>query len=242
MGGMLDDSEIRRILVVNAHPDDVDFSAAGTIALWTDAGIEVTYCIVTDGDAGGHDESVPRAEVPPLRRAEQTAAAKQVGVHDVRFLGYPDGREEATLALRKDLARVIRQVRPDRLLSPSPERNYARLPANHPDHRAVGSSALDAVYPDARNPFAFAELRAEEGLEPWTVREVWLPGGPAPNHCVDITASFGRKLAALRAHHSQTGQMEGLEELLRGWNSRVAAQAGLPDGSLAEAFQVIDTA
>jgi len=92
MGGMLDDSEIRRILVVNAHPDDVDFSAAGTIALWTDAGIEVIYCIVTDGDAGGHDESVPRAEVPPLRRAEQTPAAKQVGVHDVRFLGYPDGR------------------------------------------------------------------------------------------------------------------------------------------------------
>jgi len=180
--------------------------------------------------------------VPPLRRAEQTAAAKQVGVHDVRFLGYPDGRVEATLALRKDLARVIRQVRPDRLLSPSPERNYARLPANHPDHRAVGSSALDAVYPDARNPFAFAELRAEEGLEPWTVREVWLPGGPAPNHCVDITASFGRKLAALRAHESQIGQMEGLEEFLRGWNSRVAAQAGLPEGSLAEAFQVIDTA
>ena len=242
MGTMLDDSEIRRILVINAHPDDVDFSAAATIALWTDAGIEVIYCIVTDGDAGGHDESVPRAEVPALRRAEQTAAAKQVGVHDLRFLGYPDGRVEATLALRKDLARVIRQVRPDRLLSPSPERNYARLPANHPDHRAVGSSALDAVYPDARNPFAFAELRAEEGLEPWTVREVWLPGGPAPNHCVDITASFGRKLAALRAHESQIGQMEGLEEFLRGWNSRVAAQAGLPDGSLAEAFQVIDTA
>jgi LmbE family N-acetylglucosaminyl deacetylase len=106
----------------------------------------------------------------------------------------------------------------------------------------VGSAALDAVYPDARNPFAFPELRAEEGLEPWTVREVWLPGGLAPNHYVDITASFGRKLAALRAHASQIGQMEGLEEFLRGWNGRVAAQAGLPEGSLAEAFQVIDTA
>jgi len=163
-------------------------------------------------------------------------------VHDLRFLGYPDGQVEATLALRRDLARVIRQVRPDRLVCPSPERNYARLPANHPDHRAVGSAALDAVYPDARNPFAFPELRAEEGLEPWTVREVWLPSAPAPNNYVDITASFGRKLAALRAHHSQTGQMEGLEELLRGWNSRVAAQAGLPEGSLAEAFQVIGTA
>jgi LmbE family N-acetylglucosaminyl deacetylase len=239
---VLSDSEIQRILVINAHPDDVDFSTAGTVALWTEAGIEVSYCIVTDGDAGGHDESVPRAEIPSLRRAEQTAAAKQVGVHDLRFLGYPDGRVEATLTLRGDLARVIRQVRPDRLLCPSPERNYARLPANHPDHRAVGSAALDAVYPDARNPFAFPELRAEEGLEPWTVREVWLPSGPDPSHYVDITASFGRKLAALRAHESQIGNMEGLEELLRGWNGWVAAQAGLPEGSLAEAFQVIDTA
>ena len=102
---MLDDGEVQRALVINAHPDDVDFSAAGTVALWTDAGIEVTYCIVTDGDAGGHDENIPRAEVAPLRRAEQTAAAKQVGVHELRFLGYPDGQVEATLALRKDPAR-----------------------------------------------------------------------------------------------------------------------------------------
>ena len=239
---MLDDSEIQRILVITAHPDDVDFSAAGTIALWTDAGIEVTYCIVTDGDAGGHDESVPRAEMAQLRRAEQTTAAKQVGVHDLRFLGYPDGRVEATLALRMDLARVIRQVRPGRLVCPSPERNYARLGTSHPDHRAVGSAALDAVYPDARNPFAFPELLAGEGLEPWTVREVWIPGGPTPGHYVDITATFPRKVTALRAHQSQTGHMENLEEFLRGWLARAAAQGGLPEGSLAEAFQVINTA
>jgi LmbE family N-acetylglucosaminyl deacetylase len=242
MNAMLDDSEIQRILVITAHPDDVDFSAAGTIARWTDAGIEVSYCIVTDGDAGGSDRSVPRAEMPALRRAEQTAAAKHVGVHDLRFLGYPDGRVEATLALRKDLARVIRQLRPDRLVCPSPERNYARLGTSHPDHRAVGSAALDAVYPDARNPFAFPELLAGEGLEPWTVREVWLPGGPTPGHYVDITATFPRKVAALRAHESQTGHMENLEEFLRGWLTRAAAQGGLPEGSLAEAFQVINTA
>jgi LmbE family N-acetylglucosaminyl deacetylase len=239
---MIDNSEIQRILVINAHPDDVDFSAAGTIALWTDAGIEVTYCVVTDGDAGGHDESVPRSEMAPLRRAEQTAAAKHVGVHDLRFLGYADGRVEPTLALRKDLARVIRQVRPDRLMCPSPDRNYQRIFASHPDHRAVGSAALDAVYPDARNPFAFPELIAGEGLEPWTVREVWLPGGPTPGHYVDVTATFPRKLAALRAHESQTGHMEGLEEFLRGWLTRAAAQGGLPEGSLAEVFQVINTA
>jgi LmbE family N-acetylglucosaminyl deacetylase len=239
---MLDDSEIRRILVIAAHPDDVDFSAAGTIALWTDAGIEVIYCIVTDGDAGGHDESVPRAEVPALRRAEQTAAAKQVGVHDLRFLGYPDGRVEATLGLRRDLARVIRQVRPDRLVCPSPERNYVRLGISHPDHRAVGSAALDAVYPDARNPFAFPELLAGEGLEPWTVPEVWLPGGPTPGHYVDITETFPRKIAALRAHASQTGQMDELEEFLRARLAQTAAQGGLAEGRLAETFQVINTA
>jgi len=237
---VLDDSEIRRILVINAHPDDVDFSAAGTVALWTDAGIDVTYCVVTDGDAGGFDESVPRDEISPMRRAEQTAAAKCVGVSDLRFLGYPDGQVEATLELRRDLARVIRQVRPDRLLCPSPERNYLRVPASHPDHRAVGSAALDAVYPDARNPFAFPKLLAGEGLAPWTVREVWM-GGATPNHYVDVTGTFGRKVAALRAHESQTGHMEGLEDFLRGWLARNAEQAGWPEGRLAEAFQVVET-
>src|ERR1700689_114257 len=184
---VLDDAEIARILVIVAHPDDVDFGAAGTIARWTDAGIAVTYCVVTDGDAGGSDEDFPREEMPALRRAEQVAAAKCVGVHDVRFLGYPDGRVEATLGLRKDLARVIRQVRPDRVVCPSPERNYARRAPSHPDHRAVGPAALDAISPDARIPFAFPELREDEGLAAWTVREVFLVAGPVPNHFVDIT-------------------------------------------------------
>ncbi|HXP54815.1 MAG TPA: PIG-L family deacetylase, partial [Streptosporangiaceae bacterium] len=169
---MQDDAQIGRVLAIAAHPDDLDFGAAGTIAAWTSAGIEVVYCIVTDGDAGGFDESFPREEMAPLRRAEQTAAAKAVGVHDLRFLGYPDGRVEATLGLRKDLARVIRQVRPDRVVCPSAERNYARIGTSHPDHRAVGSAALDAVYPDARNPFTFPELVADEGLAAWIVPEV----------------------------------------------------------------------
>ncbi len=239
---MLSDSEIQRGLVIAAHPDDVDFGSAGTVARWTDAGVSVVYCVVTDGDAGGHDDSVPRAEIPALRRKEQTAAAACVGVHDLRFLGYPDGRVEPTLALRRDLARVIRQVRPDVVVCPTPERNYARMPPSHPDHRAVGSAALDAVYPDARNPYAFPELRADEGLEAWTVREVWLQGGIAPNHYVDVTDTFARKIAALGAHESQTGHMDQLEEFLRGWLSRAAAQGGLPEGRLAESFQVISTA
>ncbi|HUK72902.1 MAG TPA: PIG-L deacetylase family protein [Streptosporangiaceae bacterium] len=235
------DSEVRRILIIVAHPDDIDFGAAGTVAAWTDAGIEVTYCLVTQGDAGGYDETVDRAAMASLRRGEQMVAAKHVGVDDVRFLGYPDGRVEATLGLRKDLARVIRQVRPQRLMCPTPERNYRRIGPSHPDHRAVGAAALDAVYPDARNPFAFPELTADEGLDAWTVSEVWLMGGPSPDRYVDVTDTFGRKVAALRAHESQTGHMDGLEDRLRGWLTSNAAQAGLPEGRLAEAFQVLET-
>jgi LmbE family N-acetylglucosaminyl deacetylase len=235
-------AKIARILSITAHPDDVDFGAAGTIAQWTDAGIEVIYCVVTDGDAGGFDEDIPRAKMATLRQAEQIAAAKCVGVTDVRFLGYPDGQVEATIGLRRDLARVIRQVRPDRVLCLSPERNYARIGASHPDHRAVGSATLDAVYPDARNPFAFPELLAEEGLAAWTVREVWIPGGPSPAHYVDVTDTFPRKVAALRAHETQTGQRDDLEQMLRERLTRTAAQGGLPEGRLAEAFQVLNTA
>ncbi len=238
-----EDADISRVLAIAAHPDDLDFGAAGTIAGWTAAGLEVVYCIVTDGDAGGFDESFPREEMAPLRRAEQTAAAKAVGVDDLRFLGYPDGMVEATLGLRRDLARVIRQVRPDRVLCPSPERNYRRIGTSHPDHRAVGSAALDAVYPDARNPFTFPELVADEGLAAWIVPEVWIAGGgPSPNHYVDVTGTFPRKLAALRAHQSQTGHRPDLEDMLRQRLAATAERAGWPAGSLAEAFQVIETA
>jgi LmbE family N-acetylglucosaminyl deacetylase len=238
---VLEDAEISRILVIAAHPDDVDFGAAGTVARWTDAGIDVSYCIVTNGDAGGSDRSVPRDEMAVLRQAEQTAAAKQVGVHDIHFLGYPDGRVEATLALRKDLARVIRLLRPDRVLCQSPDRSYVRMGVSHPDHRAVGSSALDAVYPDSRNPFAFPDLLQDEKLEPWTVREVWISGSPAPTHYEDITDTFGRKIAALRSHVSQIKDPDGLEQMLRGWLGRAAEQGGLPEGRLAESFQVLQS-
>jgi LmbE family N-acetylglucosaminyl deacetylase len=242
MAVVLDDSQVGRVLAITAHPDDVDFGAAGTVARWTDAGIEVVYCVVTDGDAGGFDEDFPRAEMPARRRAEQAAAAKCVGVQDVRFLGYPDGRVEATLGLRRDLARVIRQVRPDRVLCPSPERDYTRPGVSHPDHRAVGSAALDAVYPDARNPFAFPELLAAEGLAAWTVREVWITGAAGQaSHYVDVTGTFARKIAALRAHESQTGHLGDLEERIRARLAGTARQAGLPDGRLAEGFRVLDT-
>jgi len=238
---VLEDAEASRILVIVAHPDDVDFAAAGTVARWTDTGIEVIYCIVTDGDAGGFDSGISRPDMAALRRYEQTEAASRVGVRDLRFLGYPDGRVEATLGLRRDLARVIRQVRPDRVVCPSPERDYVRPGISHPDHRAVGSAALDAVYPDARNPFAFPELLADEGLGAWVVPEVWISGTSEPTRYVDVTETFPRKIAALRAHASQVGDRDGLEEWLRQRLARAAEQGGLPQGSLAEAFRVLDT-
>lgn len=239
---MLSDTAVQRALVVHAHPDDVDFSAAGTMARWTDGGIDVTYLIVTDGDAGGSDRSVPRGDMPTIRRAEQREAAKCVGVDDVRFLGYPDGRVAPTLDLRRDIARVIRQVRPQRMLVPSPERSFERMGASHPDHRAVGDAALDAIYPDARNPFAHPELLEQDDLEPWKVPETWLTSaGGRANRYVDVTDTFERKVAALRAHVSQTGHMDDLEERLRGWLERNAVAGGLGPDRLAEAFYVMET-
>ena len=229
-------SEVERVLVVTAHPDDVDFAASATVACWTEAGIEVAYCIVTYGDAGGFDDT-PRDRMPVLREAEQRAAAKAVGVEDVTFLGYPDGQVYVTHDLRRDLARQIRRFRPQRVLTQSPERNWQRIAPSHPDHLAVGEATLCAVYPDARNPFAHPELLADEGLQAWTVPEVWLMGGPRPNHFVDVTETFDRKLAALRAHASQTGHMADLEESLRTWHAANALAGGLPDGRLAEAYQ-----
>ena len=234
-------TDVERVLAVLAHPDDVDFGAAATVAAWTDAGVEVAYCIVTFGDAGGFDET-PRAEMPTIREAEQRAAAKAVGVSDLTFLGRPDGRVYVTHELRRDIARQIRRFRPDRVLTHSPERNWQRIAPSHPDHLAVGEATLCAVYPDARNPFAHHELLADEGLDAWTVREVWMSGGPRPDRFVDVTDTFERKVAALRAHASQTAHMPDLEGMLRGWMTANAVAGGLPDGRLAEAFHVISTA
>lgn len=229
-----------RILVITAHPDDVDFGVAGSVATWTDAGVDVTYCIVTDGDAGGFDLDISRSEMAQLRRTEQTTAAKHVGVTELVFLGYPDGRVEATLDLRRDLSRVIRQVRPQRVVSMSPERNYERIYASHPDHLAVGEATLCSVYPDARNPFAHPELLEEE-LEAWTVPEIWMAPTAKPNVFVDTTDVIDRKMDALRSHVSQHPDPDRLEEMIRGWGAMVAQVGGLPEGHLAEGFQRIDT-
>jgi LmbE family N-acetylglucosaminyl deacetylase len=233
------DEGVERILVVVAHPDDIDFGNAGSVATWTDAGIEVTYCLVTSGEAGGDDRTMARPDMAALREEEQTNAAKQVGVSDLRFLGYPDGRVESTLDLRRDISRVIRQVRPQRVLAMSPERNYDRVYASHPDHLATGEATMAAVYPDSRNPFAHPEL-LDEGLEPWTVPQLWIGLRGNSNVFVDTTASFDRKMTALLSHVSQIPDPAWAEKLLRDWGGANAETAGLPAGSLAELFYAID--
>ncbi|MCF8554174.1 MAG: PIG-L family deacetylase [Candidatus Nanopelagicales bacterium] len=230
---------VTRVLVVTAHPDDVDFGASGTIAMMTQAGISVTYCICTDGDAGGFDDSTDRSQIPGIRRQEQTAAANLCGVTDIHFLGYKDGYLEASHEVQRDIVRVMRKVQPQLVITQSPERNWERLPASHPDHMAAGEATTRALYPAVRNPYAYPELRLDEGLESWTVTWLWLQGHPEPNHWIDMTETFPIKLQALHAHASQTSHMKELEEMLQGWGTMQAQAAGFAEGKLAETFRQI---
>lgn len=234
----LPDTEVERALVVTAHPDDADFGAAGTIASWAAAGIAVTLLLCTHGEQGGFDDTA-RDQMPVIREREQRAASAELGVTDVRFLhGWSDGWLEPTFALQKAIVEVIREVRPRRVLTQSPERLYQRLQASHPDHLAAGEATVRAVYPAAENRFAWPELVAQ-GLEPWKVTELWLMAHPDMPHVVDTTDWFDRKLRALQAHASQTAHLgDSLEEMLRSWNSRNAESAGLAPGRLAEVFAV----
>jgi LmbE family N-acetylglucosaminyl deacetylase len=235
------DSEIERVLVVTAHPDDCDFGAAGTIAKWSAAGIKVSYCIATNGDQGGEDPNVPRDEMPKIRQREQRDAGKAVGVEDITFLNYRDGWLVPTIELRKDIVRQIRIARPQRMLIQSPDRNWDRLFASHPDHMAAGEAAIQAVYPDSRNPFAFEDLLKDEGLEPWRVREVWVMSSQSPDHFVDITDVFDKKMQALHAHVSQTAHNPDLEKMVREWGEKNAAANNLAEGKIVEVFKIVNT-
>jgi len=236
----LPDAEIKRVLVVMAHPDDCDFGAGGTIAQWTSQGIEVSYCIITNGDQGGEESGIPVEEMAKVRQQEQRDAGKALGVTQITYLNYRDGWLLPSIELRKEIVKAIRIAKPDRMVVQSPERNWERIYSSHPDHLAAGETAIQAVYPDSRNPFAFPELKAA-GLEPWRVREVWITGSPTPNHFVDITETFSKKMAALHAHVSQTAHNKELENMVRSWGERNAEANGLAQGRVAEIFKVIST-
>ncbi|MCB0966220.1 MAG: PIG-L family deacetylase [Ilumatobacter sp.] len=241
---MLQPDQIERALVITAHPDDVDFGAAGTVANLTDAGAVVTYCLVTDGQAGGFDDTISREQMALIRREEQTKAAAEVGVTDLVFLGHMDGSVEFGLNLRRDLSRVIREVRPQVVITQSPTINITSVYGSHADHVATGQAAWTAVYPDARNPFQFPDLLIE-GCEPWSVDEIWIMFGSGrpdePVETVDITSQIDRKIRALRAHVSQHREPDALEQRVRTWWGSIAVESGLPAGSFAERFFVADS-
>ena len=235
------DSDVERVLIVTAHPDDLDFGAGATIAQWTDAGISVSYGICTNGEQGGSDLTVSREEMRKIRQREQTNAGTVLGVSDIHFLEYHDGLLEPTIGLRKDIVRLIRKVRPQRLVVQSPERNYDRVFASHPDHLAAAEAAMQAVYPDCGNPFAFPDLLKDEGLEPWNVSEAWVMTNEFSDYYIDTTSTIERKILALREHVSQIADMDAMGERVREWGATNAKNVGLPDGHFAETYKVVTT-
>ena len=234
-----ENSRIGRVLCFAAHPDDIDFGAAGTVAAWTAAGVEVSYCIMTDGDAGGFDPD-QRDEIVRLRSEEQRRAAALVGVTDIHYLHERDGYLEPTHDVIREVVRLIRRLRPDVVLAMHPERNWSRIQKSHPDHLAVGEAVTRAVYPALENPFAYPELAAA-GLEAYKLPWLWLFAGPEEreNHFVDVTDQVDGKLAAIHIHVSQHPDVEAMERTVRGLMVRTAERAGLPAGRSAEAFHVV---
>ena len=239
LGGMTASREAPRVLVVVAHPDDVDINAAGTLRSWVEDGAEVTLLVATSGDAGGVG-NVARGDIARVRQHEQRRAADILGFTEVRFLdGYRDGALTVTDDLVKDITRVIRQVRPERLMAMSPERDWSNIAQGHPDHLAIGEATVRAFYPFARNPFAFPELLANEGLDAWTVEEMWLQAPPTPNKIIDITAQLDVKLRAILSHESQFEDADEAAAFLRGRMLEAGVRHGFGDGCAVETFTVV---
>ena len=218
-------------MVIVAHPDDAEFTMAGTIAGWAKAGCRVIYVLCTDGNAGSHEPGMTRERLAQIRREEQRAACDTLGVSDVVFLGYDDGQLQPTLELRRDLVGLIRQHKPEVILTSDPTTLFrSDRYINHPDHRAAGQAALDAVAPAAAMPLLWPEAG-----RPHRVRKVYVYGNGEPNEWVDITGTIDLKIAALKQHASQMGDWDPTERI-KGWNAEVGQEHGM---GYAESFRVI---
>jgi len=218
-----------RVLVVAAHPDDIEFGAAGTVARWVEEGADVRYLLMTRGDKGSDDPAADPIALAALREREQRAAAAEIGVSAVEFLDEPDGQVEPSLRLRECVTRAIRTYRPEIVMSHDPTVLFVNNEwVNHPDHRAVGTVVVDAVFPTARDPLNFPEHVAA-GLAAWKVAELFLWSTNEANQLVDIGATLDRKLAAL-AHHAS--QFRDFGETAR-WLRRGAEELGERAGYVA---------
>lgn len=226
-----DADDFSRVMVVVAHPDDAEFSCAGSVAKFAREGKHVVFVLCTSGDKGTARRDISSPELAALRESEQLEASRRLGVADTVFLRLGDGELVPDINFREKIVRQIRTHRPDVLITHDPFRPYSL----HPDHRAVGITAVDSVYPTARDPLYFPQ-HLEDGLEPHKVAELWLYGSETPDHFIDISETFDAKIHALRAHASQVGTGETLEQRMRDRAEDVGREAGIP---MAEAFKVV---
>ncbi len=224
-----------RALVIAAHCDDIEFGAAGTVARWTAAGSQVTYCIVTDSRSGDNNPGTNLERLKRTREEEQRASAATVGVEDVRFLGYQDGILEPTMHLRKHLTQIIREVRPNAVMTFDPETVIpdGRAYINHPDHRATAIAATYAIFPSAGSRPIFPAL-LQAGYEPHDVDRAYFFLTNHADHTIDITETMEKKRNALRCHPSQFG--EDVIDMVTQWNAETGKSIG---GGYAEAFRLM---
>jgi len=227
-----------RVLSIHAHPDDQEFTVGGTLAKWAQAGSHVVTVCITSGGAGSNEHTPPgmtREALAPIREEEQRQACRVLGISEVVFLGYEDGMLEPSLALRRDLTRVIRRHRPDAVVCGDPTmRFFGAIYMNHPDHRAAADAALDAVFPSAETRLIFPEL-LDEGLEPHKVRSVFIHGSEKPDTFIDISEFLGAKLAALKEHRTQMGTWDPTD-MITGWARMQGAKRKL---EAAESFRLM---
>ncbi len=206
----------QKILVILAHPDDPEFFCGGTLSIWAHEGHDIVYCLLTKGDKGINEDFKGVKDIKQLRIEEQQNAAEVIGAHQITFLDNEDGYLVPSLELRKEVARVIRKEKPDIVVTCDPTNYYMRDSyINHPDHRAAGQVAIDAVFPAAQNELFFPELMADENLAPHHVKEVWISLPKEPNVLVDITNTWDNKIQALLKHASQVGNKDKFLKRMR---------------------------
>lgn len=223
---------------IHAHPDDQEFTVAGTLAKWAGAGSEIVSVCITSGDAGSNEKtdlSMTKQELVKVREEEQRNAGKALGLKETVFLRYADGMLMPTIELRRDLTRLIRKYKPDAVVCGDPTaRFYGNSYMNHPDHRVAADVALDAVFPSAGTRLIFMEL-LEEGLEPHEVKRVFIHGSDKPDTFIDITETIETKIAALREHKSQVGHWD-VSERMKEWAREEAKDHGV---DYAESYRVM---
>ena len=220
-------SEVRRALVIMAHPDDPDFVCAGTAIQMARQGIEVTYMILTNGDKGNHNPEITRNQLIAMRKIEQRNAAELCGVKDVLFMGEEDGFLRPTPEIRKRVTREIRRIRPELIICPDPDRYLVGEGyINHPDHRNAGLVALEAIFPASDNPMFYPDM-ADEGYKPHKISHLYVYGHAEPTAEVDITADLETKIRAILCHKTQIGDPKNAPA---NWKKRWGEEQ--PDGSM----------